>query len=155
MPNYVCKDCEFQLGIAHSFRQQCRKSNAQLKKLLLSQFTGDEKSYILDISDIKIDQINEAASFVPNNLETHITDNVDELSKDDIKSNCSDDRDVDDNYSDTESKCENEGDKVQENGKKNQCRHCGKTFRLESSLKTHLLKHGKSCEVCGKKFNRK
>lgn len=35
------------------------------------------------------------------------------------------------------------------------CTQCGKIFKHETSLKSHLIKHGKKlkCEVCGKEFN--
>lgn len=37
------------------------------------------------------------------------------------------------------------------------CSQCRKMFKHETSLKSHLIKHGKKlkCEVCGKEFNRK
>lgn len=65
--------------------------------------------------------------------------------------------DIDDNYSDEDLKSENEENNVNVQKLKYGCRDCGKTFRLESCLKTHSLKHRKSltCEVCGKEFKRK
>lgn len=37
------------------------------------------------------------------------------------------------------------------------CSQCGKIFKHETNLKSHLIKHGNKlkCEVCSKEFNRK
>lgn len=76
-----------------------------------------------------------------------------QLSKDE-RSSCVD-LDINDNYSDEELKPKNGETDTHKDKLKHKCTECGKTFRLESSLKTHSLKHGKklNCEVCGKEFS--
>ncbi|KAI4461771.1 zinc finger protein [Holotrichia oblita] len=151
LPSFMCKDCELQLGLAHSFKEQCQKTNAQLKELLLSQFNIDNKPYVININNTEL-HVKNHEPLLMNDI-FNDSDITDELPKDG-RSSCAD-LDINDNYSDEELKPKIDGNNTHKGKVKHECTECGKTFRLESSLKTHSLKHGKklSCEVCGKEFN--
>ncbi|KAI4461748.1 zinc finger protein [Holotrichia oblita] len=148
LPSFMCKDCELQLGLAHSFKEQCQKTNAQLKELLLSQFNIDNKPYVININNTEL-HVKNHEPLLMNDI-FNDSDITDELPKDGRLS-CAD-LDINDNYSDEELKPKIDGNNTRNGKVKHECTECGKTFRLESSLKTHSLKHGKklSCEVCGK-----
>lgn len=131
MPNLMCSTCVMHLGIASNFKEQCIRSETQLREVLMPVFQnkiGQKKSEKQDeaeanMQDVENDQDSDCGY-----------DNV-EITKDD-----SDEL--------TEEKYVEESE--------HRCDDCGRTFRLASGLRTHSLKHGKKlkCEVCGKEFSR-
>lgn len=76
LPSFMCKDCELQLGLAHSFKVQCQKTNAQLKELL-SQFSIDSKPYVININNTEL-QVKNHEPILINDIfnDTNITDEV-------------------------------------------------------------------------------
>lgn len=44
MPSYMCNDCVMHLSVATSFKEQCLKSDAQLREALATSFQNDVKS---------------------------------------------------------------------------------------------------------------
>lgn len=75
----MCKNCELQLGIAHSFKEQCRKANTQLKELLLPQLNAGDKPYVININNTEIDQTKKTESNFPNNIPLCSSNTTDEV----------------------------------------------------------------------------
>lgn len=135
----MCGDCAVQLNISVNFKDQCLKSEEQLRLALLS--TEEEESD-QNTASTNEDNYNDAK-------ETLITveSNEEAVQYDDTDVECNDTTVEDIN----EDKLLTEDNKEKN---KFECNICDKTFRLASGLKVHLIKHGKKlkCKVCKEEF---
>lgn len=126
----MCTDCVIKLDICANFKDQCQKSDVQLRQALFPQ-EGEQET---------IDTNNDINSFDNSkDVQQSYSDSEDDFNE--AVPESSESNDTSNNSDNTENKYK--------------CKECNKTFKLPSGLKTHEIKHGKKlkCEVCGKEFD--
>ncbi|KAJ8918614.1 hypothetical protein NQ315_013120, partial [Exocentrus adspersus] len=202
LPIHICNDCAFTLTVALNFKNQCQKSDSQLRSALHGhnalyrsidalvnhaevqtsvqtqhcQGLGLELPLLNDV-DNKVElaaiEITNKSQNSENTQIIYLKGNIDVPQQDDLlKNNLIDkdtesvkiDDDNDDNASDLSESLEDSlkhGRDVVEltsnqlSQLKFCCEQCGKLFKYEANLKSHLIKHGTKlkCEVCNKEFD--
>jgi hypothetical protein len=153
LPGFICNDCIFTLNLFVTFKEQCQKSDAQLRRALYSTpeiygeyktvtVLGDNISTIIELKNELSDALltRDNGKIVTVNIKE--PDLGEHNGNGDKIENCDNSPQIDPNDAkpDVPLKCD----------------ECNRTFKLEGALRTHLIKHGKKlnlkCEVCGKEF---
>lgn len=131
LPGLICNDCIFTVNLFINFKEQCQKAEAQLRKVLYNppEIYGEYKTVtVLGDNISTIIEFKNACPDSESNDKVVTVINEPNLSGE-----------TENNLEPTPLKCDK----------------CGRTFKLEATLKNHLLKHEKShkCEVCNKEFS--
>ncbi|KAJ8942097.1 hypothetical protein NQ318_013386 [Aromia moschata] len=172
LPSHICNDCYFTLNIAVNFKDQCQKSESELRSALCPRQTLIYKSIALlgnSSDELQIQNYEELDTSLSLLKTSAIDDNitVDTNIPDSFENVYCSDVDIDSiisEKSNSESSVEATRETVQEvvnNTVPQQivnstikCTECDRTFRHEAALKSHMVKHGHKlkCEACGEEF---
>lgn len=153
MPAFICNDCTFTLNLFINFKEQCHKSDTQLRKSFYTNpdiygeyktvaVLSDNISTIVELRNESL-ELNNHPKVVTLDVQciNYELENTENISIDKTISSI-------DHLPDKQ--------KLEGTSDENKCTECDKHFKLESSLRKHLLvKHGKKlkCEVCDKEFH--
>lgn len=148
----LCSNCTFQLRLSYTFKEQCQRSEIQLREVFSPQEMGEiDKLILKTVTEDKID-------LSPNNIASEVT--VDENNDD--KNNVVVDKYENFDETDGNNDAMEQMDELDEdcdylkleNPTRFQCKECQRVFKFEGSCKLHVLRHKefKKCDVCEQEF---
>lgn len=154
LPAFLCNDCTFTLNLFINFKEQCHKSDAQLRKSFYTNpdIYGEYKTVAVlsdNISTGIVELRNESLDII--NEPKVVTVDVQSINYE-LENN----ENISVEKSDSPIDLLSDQQNVEVKSDENKCTECKRNFKLESSLRNHLLlKHGKKlkCEVCTKEFH--
>lgn len=165
----LCSNCAFQLRLSHGFKEQCHRSDIQLRsvvdsdidKLILKTVSETPNIKVIAIEPSSLNdhtilqtEVVSATDFVAETTETR-NENGNEKSvlKKEECDNDSDNFEIERlDYEDSDEEYVDYIKKTNSNGY--ECKECHKYFKNEENCQFHILKHKKvkKCLVCDQKF---